>query len=222
MPSNSSCRNITLGTACGRQKSYQLEKETNITYVKIPSIAGVPSFYMQETETTFAQWMEYCKETFGENADRELSRYEGPNSKDRPNHPVRNITPAQAQDYCNWLSKKIGKEVSLPTKREYFTLIDISEILGKKEANIESTKTSSRWSSDPQTKEVKSYPPDKYGLYDIIGNVSEMTITEEGGITLRGYSYADRWLNLSGTAIIAKNHGNYPPDAEIGFRTVLK
>lgn len=35
-----------------------------------------------------------------------------------PNHPVCNIGLSSAQEYCSWLSKKIKKNVRLPTESE--------------------------------------------------------------------------------------------------------
>lgn len=97
----------------------------------------------------------------------------------RGNHPVVLVRYDDATAYCAWLSESIGRAVRLPTEAEW-----------EKAARGGSEGTRYPWGEDIDpsrcnflpdasvkhqrgTKPTGTYPPNAYGLYDVIGNVWE-------------------------------------------------
>lgn len=104
--------------------------------------------------------------------------------------PVVNITRAEMDAFAAWLGQKDGKKYSLPTEAqwEYAARGGTANLhfhwgntFDPRLANI----GSSGAQVDGQAAKVKSYPPNQYGIYDMIGNVSE---TVYDGY----YDYTDR------------------------------
>jgi formylglycine-generating enzyme required for sulfatase activity len=99
--------------------------------------------------------------------------------KGREGHPVLGITHHAAMQYCRWLSLKTGKVYRLPTEGEW------------EYACRAGTTTAYYWGDDPKqidayawydgnsdelTHKVGSKKPNAWGLYDMIGNVSEWCV----------------------------------------------
>jgi formylglycine-generating enzyme required for sulfatase activity len=102
----------------------------------------------------------------------------------RNNHPAIMITWEDAMEYCNWLSKMTGETYRLPTEAEW----EYAARGGMEERSYP-------WGDDFDLKkancligdfgvdffrsavksitQVGSFEPNGYGLYDVIGNVSE-------------------------------------------------
>jgi formylglycine-generating enzyme required for sulfatase activity len=99
--------------------------------------------------------------------------------KGREGHPVLGITHHAAMQYCRWLSLKTGKAYRLPTEAEweyacragtttpYFWGDDPKKLdeYGWYDAN-----------SDEKTHPVGTKKPNPWGLYDMVGNVSEWCV----------------------------------------------
>ncbi len=83
------------------------------------------------------------------------------------NHPVE-VNYHEAKAYCNWLSKKEGKNIALPTEAQWRRLIDISNVNEVSKANINLEYFAS-------TTPVDRF---KFGkFYDLIGNVWQWSQT---------------------------------------------
>jgi 5-histidylcysteine sulfoxide synthase/putative 4-mercaptohistidine N1-methyltranferase len=89
-----------------------------------------------------------------------------------PDHPVE-VNYHEAHAYCQWLSKKEGKVLRLPTEDEWYRLVDFCEVKDarfskKSKANINLEQTAS-------TQPITTFQHKIF--YDIIGNVWQWTQT---------------------------------------------
>jgi formylglycine-generating enzyme required for sulfatase activity len=131
-------------------------------------------FAVSKYELTFADW-DACVTGGGCNA------YE-PNDEDwrRGQQPVINVNWEDAQRYVAWLSAVTGKTYRLLSESEYeytmragtTTAYPWGDDLGKNNANCDGC--GSKWDNQ-QTAPVGSFAPNKFGLYDMVGNVWEWT-----------------------------------------------
>ncbi len=114
---------------------------------------------------------------------------DGPKAEDIPNHPVTQISGADAEAYCRWLGAR------LPTLDEW----EIAARAGSRDrwpwgdtfvtgrANIWNGRTHEAEAPGDgftYTAPVRSFPPNAWGLYDVIGNVFEYCADPPG--PLRG------------------------------------
>lgn len=96
----------------------------------------------------------------------------------RGRQPVFNVSWEDAQQYVIWLSRVTGKPYRLLTEAEYeyatragtTTIFPWGDVVGEGNANCVGCGTP--W-NDKQTAPVGSFAPNKFGLYDMVGNVWE-------------------------------------------------
>jgi formylglycine-generating enzyme required for sulfatase activity len=99
----------------------------------------------------------------------------------RRNRPVINLTWEDAQRYTAWLSRITGKAYRLLTEAEYeyatraetqttYPWGDDIKLKGEAMANCKGC--GGEWDGR-ETAPVGSFAPNKFGLYDVVGNVSE-------------------------------------------------
>lgn len=131
----------------------------------------VTPFWIATTEVTFAQFDEFSRLN-----NLALATDQG---WGRNNRPVINISWQEVQKYVHWLKQQTGKSYRLPSEAEWEfaaranTSTDYywgsrSEL---KKANCRSCNA-----NDPKsTLPVKSFPPNPWSLYDMLGNVWEWT-----------------------------------------------
>lgn len=145
----------------------------------------IDKFSIAETEVTNAAYSEFIKET-GHKAPDGWEKEVFP--KDTGDFPVVNISWQDAKDYCNWLGKKLGATVRLPSEAEW-------ELAARgKEQN--KYPWGNEWKSDAaisaetggKISAVKSFTVNRSpaGAYDMAGNVWEWTddkITNEEALT---------------------------------------
>ncbi len=98
----------------------------------------------------------------------------------RLNHPVAGVTWYEARDYCRWLSQATGRAYTLPTEAQW------------EKAARGPDGRHYPWGNDwlpdrchaagPDLVAVNTFPPQTpYGLYDMVGNAREWTLTAWGG-----------------------------------------
>lgn len=131
---------------------------------------AVKGFFLGSHEVTFAQYDKFAGET-----GRPLPDDAG---WGRGNRPVINVSWEDAKAFAAWLSQKSGKNFRLPTEAEweYAARADSNTAywwgndLGRGNANCNGC--GSRW-DNRSTAPVGSFSANRFGLYDMLGNVSE-------------------------------------------------
>jgi formylglycine-generating enzyme required for sulfatase activity len=169
----------------------------------------VKPFYMGKYEAT---WAEFLPWVFAEKEDMEKGKAEGVTHPTKPygsvyrergekGYPALGMSQHAAAEFCKWLSFKTGKKYRLPTEAEweyasragagtaYFWGDDAG---GAKEYG---------WFADNSkatTQPVGKLKPNKFGLYDIVGNVAEwvMKDNKEAPGVLRGGAFPDAVAKL--------------------------
>jgi formylglycine-generating enzyme required for sulfatase activity len=123
---------------------------------------NVNTFELGRFEVTNAQWKAYCDATGksyppnpGLGTDYFLQKL---------NHPVINVSWMEAQDYCVWLSNLTGRHYRLPTEAEWEYAAQGSQT-GCFSGNQPKV--------NPSTAMVGSFTPNRFGLYDMLGNAWE-------------------------------------------------
>lgn len=134
-------------------------------------------FAVSKYELTFADW-DACLAGGGCNGYKPTDQGDG-----RGQQPVVNVSWDDAQAYVSWLSQVTGKKYRLlsEAEHEYATRAGTTTIYpwgndiqlnGVVMANCRSC--GSKWDFK-QAAPVGSFPPNKFALYDMVGNVAEWT-----------------------------------------------
>jgi formylglycine-generating enzyme required for sulfatase activity len=232
------------------------------------------AFYIGRTTVTFGQFQEFVLDTgyqtdaerdrrpryrggHGFNVDR--NRFEGyfpqytwrnpgwPQTKDQTqDRPVGNVSWNDAVKFCEWLSKKTGKQVRLPTEAEweyacragtttrFFTGDDPASLKGYANVPDEALRKKLGERADPTvffpfddsypfTAPVGGFKPNPWGLHDMLGNVfqwcaDEIPVDSPQRI-LRGGSYN---TNVQTCRCAARGFGKpWSRYSYTGFRIVV-
>lgn len=154
------------------------------------------------------------------------------------NYPVVCVSYEGAKAYCEWLTKQYNLQrkrtytqvvFRLPTELEWKTAAGSgdpkattpfpnNQITTADKHYLGNIKTSSdRYFDDGgyHTVKVHSYDSNKMGLYNTLGNVSEMT-------TKRGVALGGSWSNLFEECTFDKTQSYSNPDPGVGFRVVME
>ena len=131
-------------------------------------------FAIGRFEVTFDEW-DACVADGGCNGYKPSDEGWG-----RGRRPVINVSWDDAIAYVAWLSKKTGKPYRLPSGAEYEyatragtqTTYPWGDAVGTNNANCHAC--GSQWDAR-QTAPVGSFPPNGFGLYDMVGNIREWT-----------------------------------------------
>lgn len=141
-------------------------------------VVQIDDFWIGKTEVTFAQY-----DVFAEKTGRNKPDDQG---WGRVNRPVINISWYDAVAYTEWLSQETGQPYRLPTEAEWEyaaragtkTPFSFGETINPEQINY-SERFSYDWTQKgifrKQTLEVQSFPANRWGLYEMHGNVWEWT-----------------------------------------------
>ena len=155
-------------------------------------------------------------------------------------YPVVNITYENAKAYCDWLTSELNKNfpqqkvlARLPTEKEWEDAakagnkyasypwgtesmrVEEGKYKGNFQANFVLRKGINMMDGATITAKTTSYWPNDFGLYNMSGNVAEMT-SEKG--LVKGGSWRNRadWLRID------KQQYVYSASPEVGFRYVVE
>ncbi|MBC7798463.1 MAG: SUMF1/EgtB/PvdO family nonheme iron enzyme [Pyrinomonadaceae bacterium] len=136
----------------------------------------VGSFAIAETEVTNAQFREYIEAM--KNSGDPVKNITVPTDKD--DFPVTNVNLNDANRYCDWLGRKIGFEVRLPTEAEWELAARGTEGFKYPWGNEWRDNAAANKENKGSVKSVKSFPLNKspFGAFDMAGNVWEWTTDE--------------------------------------------
>ena len=126
-------------------------------------------FYISKYEITFAQFDKYIVDS-GRTGDRPTDDGWG-----RGQRPVINITWRNAYDFCEWLSRKTGRIIHLPSEAQWEVA---ARGMGEPRfpwGNTPADCTKANYNCFGQTQPVGSHPEgiSAFGVHDMAGNVSE-------------------------------------------------
>jgi serine/threonine-protein kinase len=227
--------------------AFNMGSDEGVATQKPPHLVSVVSFYLDKTEVTNAEYAAFVKASghappTNDDADPSTKGYWKPwNGTDPPagreRWPVCNVSPRDAEDFAQWLSKQDGVRYRLPTEQEWEyaarngstgSLFPWGNSWGEGLANL-NRKTSPR--------DVGSFPDGRtqLGLQDMIGNVWEWTAStasyydgksikpEEATARIRrGGSFADiineSFRNATDRGWYSSANGEQYKFPSIGFR----
>jgi formylglycine-generating enzyme required for sulfatase activity len=144
----------------------------------------VSAFWMAEHETTFSEW-----DAFFKNMDVPQTKAIAVDAVSRPtaqyidltwgmgrdpNHPSNSMSQQAAIMYCKWLYKNTGVFYRLPTEAEWEYACRAGSSEDKNLREIAFFKEN----SGAKFHKVKQLKPNAWGLYDMLGNLSEWTIDQ--------------------------------------------
>ena len=94
-----------------------------------------------------------------------------------PTHPVVEISVTDAMAYCLWLSRRTGQNFHLPTEAQWEKAarggLELATYPWGEQRLENAARMNLTWSEG--TVPVGSYPPNGFGMYDVAGNVNEIT-----------------------------------------------
>jgi hypothetical protein len=102
-----------------------------------------------------------------------------------PSLPATNVSLTQAQAYTAWLSDQTGKDYRLPTQQEWLYAARTDEELPLDD-NINCTVDARGVRLGDKLLSTLSGRPNKWGLYNYVGNAREWAVTEDGVLALGG------------------------------------
>ena len=124
---------------------------------------SLDSFYMSKTLVTFAQYDIFCEETG--------RKKPGDEGWGRGNRPIIHVSWFDANDFCKWLSGKIGENVHLPTEAQWEYACRAGTT-GDRYGKLDEIAWYNK-NSNGKTQPVAQKKPNAFGLYDMLGNVLE-------------------------------------------------
>jgi formylglycine-generating enzyme len=151
---------------------------------QVPQRVRIKPFWMGRYEVTWEQFLPFV---FADKADLEKEKKDGVTHPSKPlgsvyrdrgekGYPAIGMSQKTAVEFCKWLRFKTGRPYRLPTEAEweyacragaatpYFWGED-----GVKAADYAWFKDNAKGTTQPVGKKA----PNKFGLYDIVGNVAE-------------------------------------------------
>jgi formylglycine-generating enzyme required for sulfatase activity/pimeloyl-ACP methyl ester carboxylesterase len=201
-----------------------VQDNSALTAAVEPEMVTIPgtNYSMSKYETTFDQYNAYVNDT---DADSPSDEGWG-----RGSRPVINVSWDDAMAYAAWLSQETGKNYRLPTEEEWefsaragsTTNYFWGDKIDVNKANCKGCGI--QW--DGATAPVGSFLPNGFGLFDVHGNVWEMTTScwrnDCSGRVLRGGSWTNYpdYLSFLYRSDVSDIGAAIPYSSYVGFRLV--
>lgn len=149
-------------------------KDTFYTYNNHSYEKEINEFKISKFEVTFEQYDAFCEAT-GRKKPTD-------NNWGRGRRPVINITYDDAVEFANYVGARLPsvEEWEYACRAETKTIFNTGDCLSTDQANYDGNKPYQECSKGvyrEQTRLVGSFPPNKWGVYDTHGNVTEWTST---------------------------------------------
>jgi len=155
-----------------------------------PRKVTVKPFYMGKNEVS---WQEYILYVFGEKEEIEKEKKDGITRPTKPygsvyrdrgekGFPAIGMSQHSAVYFAKWLSWKTGKQYRLPTEAEWEYACRAgaeTPYFWGADASKAGDYGWSKENSEDQTHPIGKKQPNKFGLYDIVGNVSEWCLQDD-------------------------------------------
>lgn len=143
------------------------------------------AFWMSEHEVTFAEWDLYFKDnSLPQNKTTDGITRATPQYIDLTwgmgrgaNQPTNSMSQQAAVMYCKWLYSKTGFFYRLPTEAEWEYACKAGSSSGPDIKSLTDV-AYSKQNSGAKFHPVKEKKPNAWGLYDMLGNLSEWTIDQ--------------------------------------------
>jgi formylglycine-generating enzyme len=169
----------------GAGRTYQTETPAhNVT---------LSGFWIGKTEVTNGQYRAFDRK-HNSGAFRDRTKAKQSHDLNTDNQPVVDVSWAEAQKFCGWLSTKSGRKCNLPTEAQWefaarggtaterYFGDDNSQLASYENVLDQAAATMSpNWKNPVPvndrfqvTAPVASFQPNPFGLHDMLGNVSEM------------------------------------------------
>lgn len=164
---------VLIPAGCFQMGCADEEEKANLPHEQRHLVRLTKPFYIARTEVTQKQWREVMQEnpnpsTGGQGDDL----------------PVDTISWHDAMAFCAAVSKRAGRTYRLPTEAEWeyacragtLTPFYTGATVSAAQANFDSSETYGGSKPEPKpgrSRPVASYPPNPWGLYDMMGNVTE-------------------------------------------------
>ncbi len=235
----------------GATKDRPFENSLGMKFVPVPGTNVLFCIH----ETRWKDYEVYAKENPGIDGNWRNQTIDGYAITERAGeHPVIRVSWHEAQDFCAWLSKKEGKTYRLPTDEEWSLAVgfgsktmdaypwgtawppppgsgNYSDQSRKAKAPSKDSRVLYLEGYDdgfPTTSPVMSFPPNRFGLHDMGGNVWEWVEDRAEDSQEARVRRGGSWANpLQGVIRSARREAG-PPSARIdaigyglGFRIVL-
>jgi hypothetical protein len=138
------------------------------------------------------------------------------------NKPVETVSWDQAMAFCDKLNEEERQAGKLPHGYNYTLPTELQWETFSADASLDLAATS-RNSVLSSTQDVGASEPNKYGLYDTIGNVWEWCLDTTGDSThsMRGGNWLSSPANFANAGTRNFAGQNFPGDRFTGFRVVL-
>jgi len=192
---------ITIGSPenePGRDKNEQAPKKVT-----------VKPFFMGKNEVS---WQEYILYVFGEKEDVEKEKAQGVTRPTKPygsvyrergekGYPAIGMSQHSAANFCKWVSFKTGKTYRLPTEAEWEYACRAGSTTAYFWGNDPAQAKEYAWykeNSKATTQPIGKLKPNKFGLYDIVGNVGEWCAKEspDAPAILKGGTWSEEVTKL--------------------------